>query len=184
MKYIAILFFGIYVLLPFQNETIAQDAPVISNSRYLVKISVGQCRIWLYERNGRELKLIWERKAGTAKFGLKRYPLGLGYITDIDFAPVWKPTGYTRWYFAVKKRIFLPSMVPFGHKLNYMGAFRISISHFVPGKGSVYRIHGVRPGDEDCVGTRVSGGCIRMLNEEGLDLAKTVSVGTPVEIIP
>lgn len=183
MKYIVILFFGIYVLLSFQNGTIAQDAPIISNSRYLVKISVSQCRIWLYEKTGEGLKLVREHKAGTAKVGLKRYPLGLGYITDIDFAPVWKPTGYTRWYFA-RKGIFLPSFVPFGHKLNYMGAFRISISHFVPGKGSVYRIHGVRAGDEECIGKRVSGGCVRMLNVEGIELAKTVSVGTPVEIIP
>jgi len=162
---------------------IGQDTSVVSNSRYLVKISVSQCRIWLYERNGQESKLLWERKAGTAKVGLKKYPLGLGYITDIDFAPVWKPTGYTRWYFA-KKGIYLPACVPFRHRLNYMGAFRISISHFVPGKGSVYRIHGVRLGDEECVGKRVSGGCIRMLNEEGLKLARTVSIGTPVEIVP
>lgn len=107
----------------------------------------------------------------------------MGYITKIDFAPIWWPTNYTRKHFA-KKGIYLPESVPFGHRLNFMGKFRLSLSHNVPGKGKIYRIHGVRPGEEGLVGTRVSGGCIRMLNDEGLELARTVTVGTPVEIVP
>ena len=185
MKYAFVLF---SVLLFFaavsKGRIAAQDAPVFSDSRYFVKISHSQCRLWLYEKTGEGLKFVREYRAGTVKVGLKKFPLGLGYITNIDFTPVWQPTAYTRWYFAKRKGINLPESVPFGHPLNYMGSFRISLSHNVPGKGAIYRIHGVRSGEEHFVGTRVSGGCIRMLNEEGLEVSRKVSIGTPVEIIP
>jgi len=185
MRSVAILLLVLSSIFCFSRDKLqAKDVLTSASHRYLVKISHSQCRLWLYEQNGDQLRLVGQFAAGTAKVGLPKYPLGRGFVTEIDFSPVWRPTAYSRWYFASKKGIYLPSMVPFGHKLNYMGAFRISLSHDVPGKGKIYRIHGVRPGDEACVGTRVSGGCIRMLNEEGLEIARKVSVGTPVEIVP
>lgn len=178
-----LLYVSLLLLNVLQNKAAGQETSAPKPTQhYFVKISVSQCHLWLYKQNNKGLSLVSEHKVGTAKRGLKKFPLGSGYITAIDFSPVWHPTAYTRWFFA-RKGINLPSTIPFGHPLNYMGAFRISLSHNVPGKGSVYRIHGVRPGDEKCVGTRVSGGCIRMLNKEGLEFARTVSVGTPVEIV-
>lgn len=186
MKTATTLFLVLFSIFSFSEIGLAEwEAPTPASQPHpYLKISMSQCRLWLYEKDGEKLKLVQEYDVGTVKCGIKRYPLGLGYITKIDFAPVWYPPAYTRWYFAAKKGIHLPTVVPFGHKLNYMGAFRISLSHNVPGKGQIYRIHGVRSGEENLVGQRVSGGCIRMRNEEGLQLVHKVSVGTPVEIVP
>ena len=177
MEYVRIFLLALFFLLvPCPQQTTGQGQP------YII-ISHGQCRLWLYDQTSNGLRLVREYKAGTAKVGLKKFPLGLGYITDIDSKPIWRPTAYTRRYFAVKKGIYLPAAVPFGHKLNFMGKFRISLSHNVPGKGQIYRIHGVRDGEEHFVGTRVSGCCTRMLNEEGLELISMISKGTPVEFV-
>jgi lipoprotein-anchoring transpeptidase ErfK/SrfK len=182
---LSVFFLVLFSIFVFWTEGDCQDIPVPTTSqRYSLKIGTSQCRLWLYEEQAGGQKLIKEYPVGTVKVGLKQFPLGKGCITDIDFAPVWRPTAYSRWFFANKLGINLPGTVAFGHKLNFMGQFRISLSHSVPGKGQVYRIHGVRPGEEKYVGTRVSGGCIRMRNEEGLEIARMVSIGTPVVIIP
>lgn len=43
-------------------------------------------------------------------------------------------------------------------------------------------IHGTN--EPDSIGTRSSRGCVRMLNEDLIELARSVSVGTPVTILP
>ena len=48
--------------------------------------------------------------------------------------------------------------------------------------GTVYRIHGTN--DPSTIGKRVSSGCIRMLNEDVIDLYSRVSVGTKVIVLP
>ncbi|WP_186429393.1 L,D-transpeptidase [Clostridium sp. BSD9I1] len=57
---------------------------------------------------------------------------------------------------------------PFG--VRWMG---LSIPH--------YGIHGTN--NPASIGTRVSNGCIRMYNKDVLELANTVPIGTPVQII-
>lgn len=70
--------------------------------------------------------------------------------------------------FIKEKGINLPNIVPFGHKLNYMDAAKINLSHKVEGQ-EVYRIHGTL--SENTIGTNESSGCIRMKNEEIVELA-------------
>src|SRR5262245_23160576 len=48
--------------------------------------------------------------------------------------------------------------------------------------GSVYRIHGTNA--PETIGTQVSSGCIRMLNEDVIDLYNRVHVGTKVVVRP
>ena len=48
--------------------------------------------------------------------------------------------------------------------------------------GSVYRIHGTNA--PDTIGGRVSSGCIRMVNEDVIDLYTRVKVGTKVVVKP
>lgn len=152
-----------------------------SGKEYFVEVSITKCRLWLYEISNGERLLVKEYIVSTVKPSIKKYALGTGTVTKIEKNPVWYPTQLTRSEF-LKKNIALPTSVPPGHPLNYMGATKISLSHSVPGKGSVYRIHGVRKSDEKLLGSRVSGGCIRMLNEDGLELAKIMSVGSKVNI--
>jgi hypothetical protein len=48
--------------------------------------------------------------------------------------------------------------------------------------GTVYRIHGTNA--PDTIGRNVSSGCIRMLNEDVMDLYERVNVGTMVVVLP
>jgi lipoprotein-anchoring transpeptidase ErfK/SrfK len=48
--------------------------------------------------------------------------------------------------------------------------------------GSIYRIHGTNA--PETIGGRISSGCIRMLNEDVIDLYGRVSVGTKVMVLP
>jgi lipoprotein-anchoring transpeptidase ErfK/SrfK len=48
--------------------------------------------------------------------------------------------------------------------------------------GTIYRIHGTNA--PETIGTHVSSGCIRMLNEDVVDLYGRVSVGTKVVVLP
>jgi lipoprotein-anchoring transpeptidase ErfK/SrfK len=48
--------------------------------------------------------------------------------------------------------------------------------------GTVYRIHGTNA--PTTIGRQVSSGCIRMLNEDVIDLYARVNVGTKVVVLP
>lgn len=102
----------------------------------------------------------------TAKTSIKK-PQGTGTITSISLNPDWNPTSKTIKVFK-DRGIDLPSVVPFGDKLNYMGAAKINLSHRVDGQ-EVYRIHGTL--SENTIGTNESAGCIRMKNKEVVELA-------------
>ncbi len=102
----------------------------------------------------------------TAKTSIKK-PQGTGTITSISLNPDWNPTSKTIKVFK-DRGINLPSVVPYGDKLNYMGAAKINLSHRVDGQ-EVYRIHGTL--SENTIGTNESAGCIRMKNKEVVELA-------------
>jgi lipoprotein-anchoring transpeptidase ErfK/SrfK len=48
--------------------------------------------------------------------------------------------------------------------------------------GTVYRIHGTN--DPSTIGKRVSSGCIRLVNDDVIDLYQRVNVGTKVVVLP
>jgi L,D-transpeptidase YcfS len=102
----------------------------------------------------------------TAKNNIKK-PQGIGTITSISLNPDWNPTAKTIKVFK-DRGIDLPSVVPFGDKLNHMDAAKINLSHRVDGQ-EVYRIHGTL--SENTIGTNESSGCIRMKNKEVVELA-------------
>lgn len=156
------------------------ESPSAATSTYYVEISISRTLLTLYERIGVDLVPIQEYPVGTAVRGLDVYPLGLGKITGIYFDPWWYPTAYSREVFR-KRGIELPSAVPPGDPLNYMGPFKISLSHKTR-KGAIYRIHGNN--NPKRIGRRVTGGCFVMDNGDGLELARKIKVGTEVNILP
>ena len=113
-----------------------------------------------------EYKDIKIYRVSTAKKDTTK-PLGIGNISKISLNPIWYPTQSTKISFK-KRGIILPDVVPPGHKFNYMGAAKINLTHIVDGK-STYRIHGTL--NEKTIGTNESAGCIRMKNDEVLQLA-------------
>jgi len=108
-----------------------------------------------------------------------RYPVGVGragmqwsgtaYIDGKYIKPAWSaPSSIRRDYRS------LPSVVPGGSSHNPMGAAAMTLS------GGEYAIHGTNaPGT---IGGFVSHGCIRMLNEDIMDLYSRVGIGTRVVV--
>ena len=109
-----------------------------------------------------------------------RYPVGVGKagkqwagVTRIDGKyrnPAWAPPK------EVKHDIpSIPNLIPGGAPNNPMGVAAMTLA------GGEYAIHGTnRPGS---VGGFVSYGCIRMYNEDVVDLYQRVSVGTTVMVV-
>jgi lipoprotein-anchoring transpeptidase ErfK/SrfK len=108
-----------------------------------------------------------------------RYPVGVGRagmqwsgtasISGKYIEPAWSaPASIRRDYRS------LPSVVPGGSSHNPMGAAAMTLS------GGEYAIHGTNaPGT---IGGFVSHGCIRMYNEDIMDLYSRVGVGTRVVV--
>ena len=133
----------------------------------LIKVDSAKNIMFLKGKNNNgEIIDIKTYKVSTAKTTIKK-PLGVGSITAISLNPEWNPTTKTLKAFK-EKGINLPAVVPYGDKLNYMGAAKINLSHKVDGQ-EVYRIHGTL--NENTIGTNESSGCIRMKNKEVVELA-------------
>ena len=108
-----------------------------------------------------------------------RYPVGVGksgkawsgraMINGKYIAPAWSPPAEVK-----RDNPRLPDVIPGGSPRNPMGAAAMTLS------GGGYAIHGTNvPGS---VGGFVSYGCIRMYNQDVLDLFGRVSVGTSVVV--
>jgi lipoprotein-anchoring transpeptidase ErfK/SrfK len=75
----------------------------------------------------------------------------------------------------LQRQPYLPRFMA-GGPGNPLGARAMYLS------GSVYRIHGTNK--PSSIGTHVSSGCIRMLNEDVIDLYGRTRVGTRVVVLP
>ena len=83
--------------------------------------------------------------------------------------PDWTPTATMR-----RENPTLPSFLPGGHPMNPLGVRALYLG------SSMYRIHGTDA--PWTIGEAVSKGCIRMYNEDVLDLYPRVSAGTRVTV--
>ncbi|WP_066220038.1 L,D-transpeptidase [Aliarcobacter cryaerophilus] len=120
----------------------------------------------LFAKNGENEEKIKSYIVSTGKNSIKK-PLGVGRISQISLNPVWYPTADTKKSFA-KKGIVLPNVVPPNHKYNYMGMAKLNLTHSVDGN-TTYRIHGTL--NEKTLGSNESAGCIRMRNNDVVELA-------------
>jgi lipoprotein-anchoring transpeptidase ErfK/SrfK len=153
-------------------------APVVAEAREsvvfpssypagMIVIKQSERRLYLTEGNGTAI----------------RYPIAIGMAgrawsgeTAVEgkyMAPDWKAPAVVR---AVHPN--LNSVIPGGSPHNPMGAAAITLTR------SEVAIHGTTATMRRSVGTAASFGCIRMYNEDVLDLYQRVSVGTPVVSIP
>jgi len=120
----------------------------------------------LFAKNGENEEKIKSYIVSTGKDSIKK-PLGVGRISQISLNPVWYPTADTKKSFA-KKGIILPNVVPPNHKYNYMGMAKLNLTHSVDGN-TTYIIHGTL--NEKTLGSNESAGCIRMKNNDVVELA-------------
>jgi lipoprotein-anchoring transpeptidase ErfK/SrfK len=94
---------------------------------------------------------------------------GATSISDKRENPAWTPTPRMR-----REDPTLPSYLPGGHPMNPLGVRALYLG------ASMYRIHGTDA--PWTIGEAVSKGCIRMYNEDVLDLYPRVSRGTRVVV--
>ncbi|HEY6258905.1 MAG TPA: L,D-transpeptidase [Xanthobacteraceae bacterium] len=98
---------------------------------------------------------------------------GVAKIGNMTEWPSWTPTE------GEKQRLGpLPSYVE-GGPANPMGARAMYL--FQGSKDTLFRIHGTN--QPEYIGEAISSGCIRMTNEDVIDLYKRVKVGTPVVVL-
>ena len=94
---------------------------------------------------------------------------GTTTVSDKRVNPSWRPTPDM-----LQENPKLPSWVPGGHPMNPLGVRAMYLG------ASLYRIHGTDA--PWTIGQAVSKGCIRMYNEDVLDLYPRVPVGTRVTV--
>ena len=98
---------------------------------------------------------------------------GVAKIGNMQEWPPWVPTE------GEKQRLGpLPSYVE-GGPANPMGARALYL--FQGSKDTLFRIHGTN--QPEYIGEAISSGCIRMTNEDVIDLYRRVKVGTPVVVL-
>jgi lipoprotein-anchoring transpeptidase ErfK/SrfK len=94
---------------------------------------------------------------------------GVTSVSDKRINPSWTPTAEMR-----RENPRLPAHVPGGHPRNPLGVRALYLG------SSMYRIHGTDA--PWTIGEAVSKGCIRLYNEDVLDLYRRVPVGTRVTV--
>jgi lipoprotein-anchoring transpeptidase ErfK/SrfK len=120
-------------------------------------------------------KLYWVHQRGEAI----SYPIavpreksrwsGVTSVASKRVNPGWTPTPEMR-----RENPKLPAHVPGGHPLNPLGVRALYLG------SSMYRIHGTDA--PWTIGTAVSKGCIRMYNEDVVDLYPRIPTGTRVTV--
>jgi hypothetical protein len=98
---------------------------------------------------------------------------GEAYVSGKYLSPAWRPPAVVR-----QDHPGFPVMIPGGSPRNPMGAAAITLNR------DEVAIHGTTRGMRRSVGTAASYGCIRMYNEDVLDLFRRVHVGTRVVAVP
>ena len=94
---------------------------------------------------------------------------GTTFVSDKRINPSWTPTPEMR-----RENPRLPNWVPGGHPMNPLGVRAMYLG------SSAYRIHGTDA--PWTIGQAVSKGCVRMTNEDVLDLYPRVPVGARVTV--
>lgn len=94
---------------------------------------------------------------------------GVTSVTNKRINPSWTPTATM-----MAENPRLPRWVPGGHPMNPLGVRALYLGE------SAYRIHGTDA--PWTIGTAVSKGCIRMYNQDVLDLYPRVSLGAQVAV--
>ena len=144
---------------PIPRQTVSYSGPHRPGT---IVISVPERRMYLVTEGGKAIKY----GVGVGRPGFDW--AGTKNITRKAEWPTWTPPAQM-----LKRRPDLPRFMPGGPE-NPMGARALYLG------SSLYRIHGSN--EPDTIGQAVSSGCIRMLNDDVIDLYGRVRVGTRVVV--
>ncbi len=143
-------------IVDYHRKEMPGTIVVDSDARYLYYVLPGGKAIRYGVTVGEEA-LAW---SGVAKVGRKAE------------WPSWTPTA------EIKERIDVPNYVGPGPQ-NPLGARALYL--YEDGKDTLYRIHGTN--QPEYIGQAISSGCIRMTNEDVIDLYKRVKMGSVVVVL-
>ena len=151
-------------------------APQAAEARDVIRLNVSAEPGTIIIRNS-ERRLYLVQSDGTAI----RYRVAVGraseqwegrtVINGRHVRPAWSPPAVVR-----RANPALPDVIPGGAPNNPMGEGALTLA------GGEYAIHGTSAGMRRSIGTAASFGCIRMLNEDVVDLMNRVGVGTQVVV--
>ena len=142
------------------KQTVSFDAKYTPGQ---IIVSFGDRRLYLITKSGQAMSYPIAVPREQSRWQ------GATTVTDKRVNPSWRPTPEM-----LRENPKLPLWVPGGHRMNPLGVRAMYLG------SSLYRIHGTDA--PWTIGQAVSKGCIRMLNEDVLDLYPRVPVGTKVTV--
>jgi lipoprotein-anchoring transpeptidase ErfK/SrfK len=145
---------------PIPRETVKYNGPHRAGT---IVVNVQERRLYLIQADGTAMKY----GVGVGRPGFEWG--GSKNVTRKAEWPSWTPPAQM-----LRRRPDLPRFMPGGPE-NPMGARALYLG------SSLYRIHGSN--EPETIGQAVSSGCIRMLNEDVIDLYERVKVGTRVVVV-
>ncbi len=157
----------ILFLLMGENEGEAE-----TDSIY-IQISFSEKKLVVFQ----EGKLIKEFPIAVPKGNYYSLPLK-GRVVKIIENPWWYPTPNIQKEYFKKKKIFLPHAIPPGDPRNAMGKVKFLL--YFENFSRPIRIHGTN--DPNSIGRKVTHGCIRLRNEDALELKDLLKEHLPVSV--
>ena len=147
---------------------------VVFPARYspgTIVVNVAQRRLYFVQRSGRAL----------------RYAVGVGREEALNFrgsAVIGQKATWPRWIPTADMIKRMPKYAAYaagmpGGLENPLGARALYL--YVGTRDSYFRIHGTN--EPATIGTAVSSGCIRMFNQDAIDLYNRVPLGAPVVVL-
>ena len=136
------------------------------NSKYTARqliVSFGDRKLYWIDRQGQAISYPIAVPREQSRWA------GVTTVSSKKVNPTWTPTPDM-----IAENPRLPAFVPGGHPMNPLGVRALYLG------SSTYRIHGTDA--PWTIGTAASKGCIRMYNEDVLDLYQRVPVGTKVTV--
>lgn len=155
-----------YLVFKIMASIILIPSELGATENTTLSISLSERKLYIFEN---------EQRVGVKSYaiGVPRgdyYQLPLtGKLIEIQINPFWQPTKSTRSDYLKKKKIELPDIVLPGHPKNAMGKVKFIFDFDQKIKDPI-RLHGTN--EQDSIGRRVSRGCIRMKNNEALEVAE------------
>lgn len=145
---------------PLSRTTVSLKVPYRTGT---IIVSIGDARLYKILPGGKAISYPIAIPSGDAFWS------GVELVSRKAVNPRWTPTASMR-----KENPALPPFVPGGHPRNPLGVRALYLG------STLYRIHGTDA--PQLIGKSVSRGCIRMYNEDVVDLYNRTSVGTKVVV--
>lgn len=158
----------IKILAPFFLLIIWTNNAKCQNSSKIIRVNFQEMTLVLYDASNQLIKKF------LIALPRKTPPLPIkGWIKSIELNANWYPTQKTRDWYLEKNGIELPEIIPAGDPLNAIGAGKINIVFEENQEiNPLIKIHGTN--DPKSIGTRITRGCIRLKDEDFLELVKLI----------